>query len=228
MKPFFALLPVILVVVIIVGCVKETNLQQQTEPLPEEAAAEETAVIKPTLATEEPVLIKILYLPASVREDKNVTVRWKVESDKETGHTAVHYDKVSHLYDPTSGKNIFSAGVSAKNSGYPYLTPDFAASTFTLPQEFISHFSVPSGAEKVYLRAHAVVGGKNYWTEEQSIKIEKLGCATNTPPCTVNYNCINNECVLKPGCAYDNPPCESGYQCENNNCTKIRSGGGGY
>jgi hypothetical protein len=48
--------------------------------------------------------------------------------------------------------------------------------------------------------------------------ILKSGCAYNNPACSENETCLNNTCALKPGCAYNNPSCGADYECKNNSC----------
>ena len=46
------------------------------------------------------------------------------------------------------------------------------------------------------------------------------GCQYNNPACATDYECINNQCVLKPGCLYNNPPCQTNENCSNNVCVR--------
>ncbi|MBI2141671.1 hypothetical protein HYU16_04595 [Candidatus Woesearchaeota archaeon] len=48
--------------------------------------------------------------------------------------------------------------------------------------------------------------------------IPKEGCNYNNPPCSEDYDCVNNTCSLKTGCSHDNPPCAASYDCINNSC----------
>jgi len=44
------------------------------------------------------------------------------------------------------------------------------------------------------------------------------GCQYNNPSCESDYNCVNNQCVLKLGCQYNNPVCNDDSDCINNQC----------
>lgn len=58
--------------------------------------------------------------------------------------------------------------------------------------------------------------------EEPNDTIEtEHGCAYDNPSCDEDYDCIDNECVLKEGCQYDNPPCDSNEECIDNQCIKT-------
>lgn len=48
------------------------------------------------------------------------------------------------------------------------------------------------------------------------------GCAYNNPPCSSDYNCVNNMCVKKSGCQYSNPSCNSEFDCIDNICIQKK------
>ena len=52
---------------------------------------------------------------------------------------------------------------------------------------------------------------------------EPKGCEYNDPACKINYDCINNKCILKQGCSYDNSLCDYNHTCLNNSCV-LKSG----
>lgn len=64
------------------------------------------------------------------------------------------------------------------------------------------------------------VCGSDYNCENNECVL-KPGCRYNNPPCDEDYDCINNACVLKPGCKYNNPSCNEGFICEDNQCIAI-------
>ncbi|HID73289.1 TPA: hypothetical protein EYP38_05080, partial [Candidatus Micrarchaeota archaeon] len=53
--------------------------------------------------------------------------------------------------------------------------------------------------------------------------VPEIGCAFDNPPCDAGYDCVDNECALKPGCMYGNPPCDDNHTCSNNTC-ELREG----
>ena len=48
--------------------------------------------------------------------------------------------------------------------------------------------------------------------------ITNQGCQYNSPPCSSDYECLNNQCILKRGCQYNNPACQYNQDCINNIC----------
>ena len=144
--------------------------------------------------------ISVVAVPSFVKEGELIRVSWKIESEKPltATHTAIHYDVASY-------PGVFTTEIGPQASGYPSLTKEYASGEFPVPDEFLTSFNIPEGADRVYFRAHTIIEGNNYWTDEKGIGVEK---------------------VIKYGCDYDNPPCNSGYRCQDNECVRIRSGGG--
>lgn len=161
-------------------------------------------------------------IPGTIHGDEIINIYWEIGSElsRTITHTAIHYDIKSH-------PETFTFEDGPQDSGYPFLTTEYTLGNFSVPGEFTAGFIVPNTANNIYFRAHAIIDGKNYWTEEQSIGIVRIGCTFNNPECNSSGDCINNQCVLKTGCAYSNPPCGSGFRCRNNECIRMSSGGGG-
>lgn len=209
--------------ILIIGCA-ETVEQEPTVPT-------QPIVVEvpepPRVETEVIPTISLVSVPKSVDDEDTIAVTWKIESTQPSiaKHTAIHYETESHA-------GSFSTEVGQYNSKYSHLTPEYSLGEFHAPEEFSTTFKVSRGsdnvyAENIYLRAHAFIKDKNYWSDEVVVKVLGIGCAYNKPPCEAEYDCIDNECVLKPGCAYNNPGCERGYRCRNNECILKGGGGGG-
>lgn len=114
---------------------------------------------------EDEIEVEFVNLPKGGRQDQDFTVVWKVEADKEpvVTHTAVHYDYISHSGD-------FGEDIGPAQSGYPKLTSEFAKKESKVPGNFTAKIT-PEKAGVLYLRAHAIIDGNNYWSEEKQIKI---------------------------------------------------------
>ncbi len=111
--------------------------------------------------------IVITSLPSKVTVGADLKVTWQVFGDDlRATHTAVHYG-----YESKPG--TFGLDVGPAGAGYPSLTTQFASGDFVLPMEFSASFK-PDSSGKIYLRAHAIVEGKNYWTEEQVVTVERI------------------------------------------------------
>jgi len=84
---------------------------------------------------------------------------WEVKTSEDTTilHTAVHFSTKSH---PGS----LGTDINPANSGYESLTSDYASGSFTVPKSFTASIIPPS--DPFYYRVHAIVDGKNYWSEE--------------------------------------------------------------
>ncbi|MFH1394167.1 MAG: hypothetical protein ABII71_03420 [Candidatus Micrarchaeota archaeon] len=57
----------------------------------------------------------------------------------------------------------------------------------------------------------------------QGIPVTETGCSYGNPPCSEDFDCVDNECVLKQGCAYDTVSCGNDSLCTNNTCV-LRDG----
>lgn len=109
--------------------------------------------------------IDVIGLPGRTAPNETLRVTWRVKSSSrmQATHTAVHYDYSSH--PGTLGSD---AGPAA--SGYPFLTPEFASGNFTVSNTFVGSIA-PDREGTLYMRAHTVINGKNYWTEEKQVEV---------------------------------------------------------
>ena len=109
--------------------------------------------------------VKITSVPSSVEVRQPISISWAVSSPEKKiiGHTAVHYDVESHIGN-------FSLETSPAASGYPNLIPDYANKQSEIPNTFSAQIMTDISGT-IYLRAHAVIDGKHYWSDQKSITI---------------------------------------------------------
>lgn len=100
--------------------------------------------------------ITIVNSPSSGQTNTPLSFKWKIESNKEIAipHTAVHYDTRS-VPSPKTYTDYRSAGRFFDGS-----VPGSFSDSITFQQ-----------AGNYYYRIHAVVDGKEIWSEEKSLKI---------------------------------------------------------
>lgn len=91
-----------------------------------------------------------------------------------------------------------STDVSPSASGYSHLTPDHASGSFDLPQTFSASIT-PDTAGTLYYRAHAIVNGLNYWTNEMSISVSSSSTGTETSAKEVALEADDNGYYLENG-----------------------------
>lgn len=110
----------------------------------------------------QPPGVKVLSYPNSVNVGQSIKVIWRVESPEteEINHTAVHYDTQYH-------PGIFSTTKTPAESNYPNLTP---VQKGTIPATFTAQIPT-SESGKIYFRAHAIIDGKHYWSEEMEVDV---------------------------------------------------------
>lgn len=110
------------------------------------------------------VSIELVDYPLSVAVGQDIKVSWNVSGGDKATHSAVHYG-----FESKPG--TFTLDVGPAGAGYPSLTTEFASGEFALPKDFEAVFKADK-AGKLYFRAHAIIGGMNYWTEEKSIEVK--------------------------------------------------------
>ncbi len=89
---------------------------------------------------------------------------WAVEAP-EGGfalHTAIHFGRESH-------PAVFDLAVNPEESGYPNLTRDYLSGKFSLPNRFFASITFTEAGD-YFMRVHAVVDSKNYWSPEYVVK----------------------------------------------------------
>lgn len=106
--------------------------------------------------------VTITDAPSSIDAGQTFDVYWRIDSpvQRNIQHTAVHYGT-----SPVAGD--LGTDVAPAASGYPDLTPPKAV---TIPGTFSDTIST-SSVGTVYFRAHAIVDGKHYWSDESSILV---------------------------------------------------------
>lgn len=102
------------------------------------------------------VSIAMVSIPAAVQAKQPVNVRWNVASSKQaqTPHTSVHFGYTSVPSNPTVAAYAYST---------EYLTG-------TVPSDFSANMT-PEFGGIVYYRAHVVVDGVSYWTNEATVLV---------------------------------------------------------
>jgi hypothetical protein len=115
--------------------------------------------------------VEVLNAPATAVAGKSFDVMWRVNSPsvKTIPHTAVHYGPESKSEPLTL-------------TSYPTLTQ---VQNGTIPANFSAKIII-NATGITYFRAHAIVDGVNYWSQERTINISGSGSsakptATPTP-----------------------------------------------
>ena len=111
-------------------------------------------------------VVQILNLRSKALAGQPLEVTWQVKpEDGATGtisHTAFHYDIISH-------PGVLGQDVTPAAAGYKELTPDFAQGEFQVPRSFSAKLTPQAG--KLYVRAHTIIEGKQYWTDEAVVEV---------------------------------------------------------
>lgn len=102
--------------------------------------------------------VKFTSIPSSGMVGQPIPISWHIDGSGTTKHTAAHYDTKS-VSSPT--------GPSDYQYASNYQCTDNACN---LPSDFSDTITINT-AGTYYIRAHTVVNGKNYWSNEKMITI---------------------------------------------------------
>lgn len=140
------------------------------------AGAQEISTPAPVIQREPQTYVEFLAVPSTVKPDEMMSIRWRIESEiaSASTSTAVYYDVRKQL-------GQFGTSVTPQSSGYLYLTKEYLSGVFAVPGSYSTSFDVPRDASEVYVRAHAYVAGRNYWTREIRIMVEKTAPLIEEP-----------------------------------------------
>ncbi|OGG21755.1 hypothetical protein A3B48_03595 [Candidatus Gottesmanbacteria bacterium RIFCSPLOWO2_01_FULL_40_10] len=120
--------------------------------------------------------VSLLDAPAEVIEDATFAFTWRVDGLPTTiNHTSVHYGAESTAGD--LGKDV-----APEDTNYTDLVNDFAKGNFNIPLQFVGNTAI-ARTGTYYFRAHAIINGQHYWTEEKTLTVNsaKEEAPTVTP-----------------------------------------------
>ncbi len=148
-------------ILLTLGCVEQPVEEVLEAAKPEPLSFPETKEISPV-----DIKINFKTIPSRVIAGDVIELRWEIVSGVPLTfpHTAVHYDSKTHPGD-------FSTEIGPQESGYPSLTTKYASGKFVVPDKFADQIVAPPGTKELFLRAHVIIDGKNYWTTEKVIQI---------------------------------------------------------
>ena len=156
-------------IVLVVGIVllqKKDEPQTQNVATSPQASRQETPAQRGSLPN-----VSFLEIPSRSVAGEQLAVRWEVRTDSSQtiAHTAVHWGTESR-----KGKKLGKQD-GPQAAGYPNLTTKYAKGEFSVPGTFSDSLSVPPDASMLYMRAHAIVNGENYWSNEVAVPVSGDG-----------------------------------------------------
>jgi len=96
--------------------------------------------------------VHFLFSPANAQAGNIVNLKWEIVGSGTAENTQVYFDKVSHTND----------------NKYSGATTGYENRRFRVPSSYEGQVVMPN--QTVYLKAHAFVDGKDYWSDEIVIK----------------------------------------------------------
>lgn len=119
-------------------------------------------------------------------------VCWEIEGLTGTStHTAVHFDSESH-------PNATSFAEYDLGAGYPTNTTAQSVNV-TLPGEFCTSIDMPEDGDVLYMRAHLILNGTHYLSEERNVKIAPRVDVSGGLPATAAAGSLVNVCWRAEG-----------------------------
>ncbi len=162
--------------------------------------------------------VLLIDAPKEVTVGKVSTFTWNVDGPPATiSHTAAHFGLVSNPGE--LGKDVKPA-----DTKYTEMVADFASGQFNIPLRFVGNTTIANPGT-YYFRIHAVIDGKNYWTDEYTFSAKELSYSvslsnapTSTtsdvvtnftwfvdgPPTVINHTAVHFGSVSSPGVLGEN------------------------
>ncbi|MBI2633578.1 MAG: cupredoxin domain-containing protein [Parcubacteria group bacterium] len=118
-------------------------------------------------ATQKSFSVAFEQVPQSGEANKPISLSWRVESSEamEINHTAIHFGYQS-VFDPKLPGD-YKGGASEIKAGQ-------------IPSSFSSEI-MPTSAGTLFLRAHALIDGKHFWSDEAAMTINEAPVAEQSP-----------------------------------------------
>lgn len=108
--------------------------------------------------------VTILDIPKTASAGQTITFTWRVDGPPTSiNHTSIHFGTVS---EPES----LDVNIAPADTKYTDLVKEFASGKFDIPLQFVGNAQIEKPGI-YYLRGHAIVDGKNYWTDEYTLEV---------------------------------------------------------
>lgn len=117
--------------------------------------------------------VTLLNMPNEVSVDKIFTVTWRVDGPKNSIPSTAAY------YGLESTPGTLDKTVKPSDTKYTGYTKDFYKGKYDVPLQFVANTKVDEEGT-YYMRIHAEVDGKHYWSPEVTFTAKKETAATTT------------------------------------------------
>lgn len=108
--------------------------------------------------------VTILDIPKTTSAHKTTAFTWRVDgSPTSINHTSIHFGNVSE-------PGQLGTDIAPSDTKYTDLVKEFASGNFDIPLQFVGNAQIAKTGT-YYLRGHAVIDGKNYWTDEYTLEV---------------------------------------------------------
>lgn len=170
--------------------------------------------------------VMLIDAPKDAVAQKVTTFTWNIEGPPVTiNHTAAHFGLTSHPGE--LGKDV-----KPEDTKYTGMVTDFTSGQFNVPLRFVGNTTIADPGT-YYFRIHAVIEGKNYWTDEYTFEVKPMSYSISLvnapttvtvgevtsftwfvdgPPATINHTAVHFGAESSPGVlAQDIAPEDTNY-----------------
>lgn len=117
--------------------------------------------------------IKLIDGPKEIGAGDVATFTWRLDGPPtKINHTSVHFGT-------TSNPGVLDKKTAPADTSYEDLVKDFASGTFDVPLLYVGNAKIATAGAYFY-RAHAIINGEHYWTDEQQLTVNKKTKPTPT------------------------------------------------
>lgn len=107
--------------------------------------------------------ISVVDYPKQLSAGRIASFTWRIDGNPTTiNHTAVHFGQVS---TPSQ----LGREVKPEDTEYTDMVKDFTFGKYNIPLQFVGNLKIAT-AGVYFFRVHALINGKNYWTDEYSFE----------------------------------------------------------
>ncbi len=109
--------------------------------------------------------VSMISAPKEASAGSTISFTWRVSGPSTTiNQTSVHLGKIS--VPGTLGPEV-----KPKDTKYSEMIDQFADGEYKIPLQFVGNIKLSSPGT-YYYRAHALIEGQNYWTDESSLEVK--------------------------------------------------------
>lgn len=110
--------------------------------------------------------VTLVNVPNQTAAGAVTTFTWRVDGPPATiNHTSVHFGR-------TSTPGSLDTNIAPSDTTYEDLIKDFDKGKYNIPLQFVGNTPIATPGS-YFFRAHAVIDGKHFWTDERALEVTR-------------------------------------------------------